>query len=254
MAEHFFVIGAQRSGTTYLYHALDRHPEIQMARPVRPEPKFFLDEAQHSGGVVEYVRRYFDPDGPAVRGEKSTSYIESAAAAERIAAAFPGAGIIAVLRDPVDRAVSNYRLTRASGLESRSLDEALGTADRELTSRDGWYEVGGVRISTSPFAYRGRGLYADHLAAWARRFERLRVLLFEDLVASPQPLRSVYRFLGVDDGFEPGALEDGIYPGPADHEPLSAAVAAELRALYAGPNARLAATYGLDLSPWSSGA
>jgi len=40
--EHFFVVGAQRSGTTYLYNVLDEHPQIFMAKPVRPEPKFFF--------------------------------------------------------------------------------------------------------------------------------------------------------------------------------------------------------------------
>ena len=61
MTEHFFIIGAQRSGTTYLYHLLDEHPEICMARPLRPEPKFFLKNELYARGLEYYETCYF-PD------------------------------------------------------------------------------------------------------------------------------------------------------------------------------------------------
>jgi hypothetical protein len=55
----FFIVGAQRSGTTYLWHALNHHPEICMASPVRPEPKFFMQEELWKKGKDYYERAYF---------------------------------------------------------------------------------------------------------------------------------------------------------------------------------------------------
>lgn len=251
MHEHFFVVGAQRSGTTYLARLLDDHPEIQMAMPERPEPKFFLDDSQFGRGLNEYERRYFDPAGPGLHGEKSTSYIESEVAADRIAVAFPDAAIIAVLRDPVARAVSNYRLTRESGLETRPIDLALGTDDRAPPRSGNWFVVDGRLISASPFAYRARGRYAEQLAAYAGRFRRLRVLLYETLVGDAATVAGLYSFLGVDPGHEPAGLGEVVRPSRGDQEPLSTAVADELRRWFAPHNARLEAEYGVDVSRWS---
>src|SRR5712691_8572726 len=107
--DHFVIVGAQRCGTTYLYRLLDEHPEIEMAKPLRPEPKFFLDDDRFPLGLSYYESQFFSEAGPRVRGEKSTSYIESDVAAQRIKATLPGAPMVAVLRDPVERAISNYR-------------------------------------------------------------------------------------------------------------------------------------------------
>jgi hypothetical protein len=75
MHDHFVIIGAQRCGTTFLSHLLDEHPDVEMAKPFRPEPKFFLDEEQFARGLDYYDRRFFTEDRTRVRGEKSTSYI-----------------------------------------------------------------------------------------------------------------------------------------------------------------------------------
>jgi hypothetical protein len=84
MTEHFFIIGAQRTGTTYLYHLLAEHPEIEMAQPLKPEPKYFLIDSLFAQGLETYQTRYFSgKSGVWLRGEKSTSYIESEKAAER---------------------------------------------------------------------------------------------------------------------------------------------------------------------------
>src|SRR5262245_35557105 len=55
----FLIAGAPRSGTTWLYHLLDRHPQIYMARPVRPEPKFFLVDELYDRGWQFYVDTWF---------------------------------------------------------------------------------------------------------------------------------------------------------------------------------------------------
>ena len=85
MSNRFFcIIGAQRSGSTYLYQVLDEHPEITMARPLRPEPKFFLDVAAWKKGREHYLARHFSDASPsAILGEKSTSYYERPVVAPR---------------------------------------------------------------------------------------------------------------------------------------------------------------------------
>jgi len=55
----FLIAGAPRSGTTWLYHLLDRHPEVYMAKPVRPEPKFFLVDELYERGLQHYIDTWF---------------------------------------------------------------------------------------------------------------------------------------------------------------------------------------------------
>ena len=125
--KNLFIVGAQRSGTTYLYQILTNHPQVAMAQPVRPEPKFFLDERLVAQGKDYYENTYFNErvEATSYLGEKSTSYIESIEAAQRIHSLYPDARILMILRDPVVRAYSNYRFSVAHQLEKLTFMEAL---------------------------------------------------------------------------------------------------------------------------------
>ena len=143
--DHLFIIGAQRSGTTSLFLQLDAHPSVTMAKPVKPEPKFFLDnDALEPGWQDRYQQFFPHPEGKAVLGEKSTTYIERSDAGERIAIAFPEAKIVALVRDPIERAVSNYRFSVANGYERRPIDAALDPQNLVPESP--------ADVSTSPYA------------------------------------------------------------------------------------------------------
>lgn len=173
---HFFIIGAQRSGTTSLYHMLDAHPDVAMARPIRPEPKFFLDRGSDSGeALARYEKTYFGAADAHWYGEKSTTYIERPDAAARIATAYPDARIIVSLREPAARAMSNYRFSVDNGFESRDLSTALNSnAPPDLD----------VGMSTSPFDYAGRSRYENHLPSWLDRFgSNMCILIFEELLS-----------------------------------------------------------------------
>jgi hypothetical protein len=252
---HFFVVGAQRSGTTYLYRVLDEHPAVAMARPVWPEPKFFFDDDQYRRGLGWYRQTYFAhaADGQ-LRGEKSVGYLESDTAAERILAAIPDAPIVVILRNPVDRAVSNYRFSLENGLETLSIEEALFADEQKRAIPDGeWFIVDERRIGANPFAYRRRGHYVEDLRRYANRFGRdqMHVMVFEDTIASGSAVAELYEFLGIDPGIIPptlGSVVNAAHGSPSD---LAPPLRRELEAHFAPWNAALADEFDLDLTAWT---
>jgi Sulfotransferase family len=247
IADHFVIVGAQRCGTTYLTQLLDEHPEIEMAKPLRPEPKFFLDYEQFARGAEFYEARYFSDTDARLRGEKSTSYIEHDVAVRRIVALFPNVTIVAVVRDPVARAVSNHRFSTAEGVETLPLIDALraDAADRPWDRE---------RFSVSPYEYLARGCYADALARVGRHVsrEQLHVLLFEELVSDPSVLAALYERLGVDRGFRPQSFGTPVNVS-SDQAVVDTDAEAWLRNYYAEPNRRLEEFLGRAL-PWAQAA
>ncbi|MFQ5508349.1 MAG: sulfotransferase [Leptospirillia bacterium] len=251
MAEHFFIVGAQRCGTTFLYRLLAGHPEIEMAEPVRPEPKFFLDDERYEKGLDDYEQRFFSgKPGAWLKGEKSTSYLESDIAAKRISEAFPDARIIVLLRDPVARAVSNWRFSVQHGVETLSMAEAFMQEEKRREDYDR------SRFSVSPYAYLARGCYVDYIATFERYFPRrqIGVFLFEELTSDPAAAAAVFTFLGVD-----STAVSGVSDGPvnASDEPEDASgspnpdLVRYLADYFAAPNARLAAWLGRPLDAWT---
>ena len=195
--EAFWIIGAQRSGSTWLYTMLDAHPAITMARPMRPEPKYFLDPGSAGTEVTAYWERLFPnvPEGQ-VLGEKGTSYIEHPEAAKRIRSVFPQAKSLAILRDPVSRAISNYHFSVQHGLEDRTLREVFIERKQEPTLREA--------ISVSPFNYLGRGDYLGYLKEWKHVFgDDLRICIFEEMTQEISHLQGIYEWLGADPSFVP---------------------------------------------------
>lgn len=246
MPDHFVIVGAQRCGTTYLYRLLDEHPDIEMAKPLRPEPKFFLVDEQYAKGLDFYDREYFSDPGARVRGEKSTSYLESEVAAARLAEMLPSAPLVVVLRDPVRRAISNYRFTAQHGHDDLPIAEALRAS---ATGERTWDRS---RFSVSPYAYVPRGRYVEYLERFTRHVprERLCVVIFEELVCDPAVIAGLYERLGADPSYVPGGFGEVVNATDDDGaEPVDPGLEAWLRDEFREPNRRLAAFLGRDL-PW----
>jgi hypothetical protein len=175
-----------------------------MARPARPEPKVFLSDASVDRGRDWYRRTFFGhATHERLLGEKSTSYIEVPEAADR---AYRVLGddtvVLALLRDPVARAVSNWRFSTDNGLEERPLETALRENLAEAAEWDR------ASTSVSPFAYLERGRYEQHLEPWFAAFPmNLQVVFLQDLLDRDEALGTLYQHLGVDPDFRPATRE-----------------------------------------------
>lgn len=245
---HLLVIGAQRCGTTYLSSLLEAHPEVAMARPARPEPKVFLSSEQSARGLTWYRDTYFAHAATEVLlGEKSTSYLEFPEAATRAAAMLGPAQIVALLRDPVDRAVSNWRFSSAHGLEERPLAQAL----RE--NLDGPRSWDPERTSVSPYAYLERGRYANDLQPWQAAFpDSTHVLFLAELAGSPAAVADFYASLGLDPDVRPRGIDHPINVSDGRPPDLDPALVGQLREYFRDSDARLRELVGREL-PWPSG-
>jgi hypothetical protein len=243
------IIGAARSGTTSLYSALQSHPDVYLPRNKRPEPHFFLKESEFTKGLGYYEQRYFSEwHGQRAVGEASTSYLYGPDVPRRIDKALPGAKVICVLRDPVERAFSGYWHTVRSGLEALSFDEALAMEESRKQQL-----AGTAMGEIAPFAYVERGLYHQQLTRWFDVFDRNRVcvVLFEELVSHPSSvLTAIADFLGVDrNAFAAPSLgkENTSVPGDAS---MSAETRRALVERFRGDIRALETLLGRDLSDW----
>jgi len=245
----FLIGGAARSGTTFLYHLLDRHPNIFMAKPVRPEPKFFSVDDVYSRGIGYYAETWFaEVSDASVAGEKSTSYLECPEAANRIARHLPKAKLIFILRDPVSRAFSNYLWSCMNQLETQSFEVALALEEQRER------ELPRYLRHARPHAYFSRGLYADLLRPYFARFPREQILClrYEDVAGDAEGLtRRLHGFLGVvirkDDARNLGVINPSVRNGR-----LSASIDRFLRQAYAEPNKELADLLGSDFQLWEN--
>jgi len=244
----FIIAGAPRSGTTWLYQLLDRHPGIYMAKPVRPEPKFFLVDDLYSRGIRYYVDTWFAGAGtyPAA-GEKTTNYLESATAATRIHAHLPHVQLVFILREPAHRAYSNWAWSRMNGMETEDFETALAreeARERHVEPR--------LRYAR-PHAYFSRGLYSEMLRPYFDLFPREQVLCvkFDDIIRKPGDLASrLHEFLGVPARPENAEGLNVVNPSESNGETMPAHVREQLRQRYAGPNRELARLLGSEFESW----
>jgi hypothetical protein len=194
----FFIIGAPKAGTSSLHFYLDQHPQIQMSEP--KEPRYFAGPENglpyppdHIAEIGAY-EALFDP-AVAVRGESSTDYAihpRRSGAPERIKQAVPEARLVYLVRDPVARTVSHYKMTTALLGERRSLREALGD------------------FSDLHSPYISASLYATQLELYLRHFPAEQILLIDqaDLLADRRStLSQVFSFLSVADAIDEAALD-----------------------------------------------
>jgi hypothetical protein len=208
----FYVIGAPKCGTSSLHAALDRHPQLFMSAV--KEPKYFLgddqpprpsdgpDDAVHLARYVwrreDYEALFDDAPASSRCGESTPFYLGDPAALERLHKATPGARLIAVVRDPIDRAWSNWATNWPHREPIYDIVKACREESRRLAA--GWEPYWG---------YVTHGLYGRGLRTVFELFpkEQVLVLRFEDLVTdADETLRRIHRFLGVDEYSDGGGI------------------------------------------------
>jgi len=244
----FIIAGAPRSGTTWLYELLDRHPDVFMAKPPRPEPKFFLVDELYARGIAYYFDTWFRDAAPyPAAGEKSTNYLESSAAAERIHHHLPDVKLVFILREPAHRAYSNWLWSVMSGMEADDFETALAKEDeRERT-------VAPHLRFARPHAYFSRGLYAKLLQPYLRLFPRDQVLClkFDDVVRRPGELaKRLHHFIGVAPRADDATGLDVVNPSEKRGEVMPQDVIDRLRHRYADSIRELAALVGSEFAEW----
>jgi hypothetical protein len=224
---NFFIVGAPKAGTTSLYHYLSQHPDVYMS-PIK-EPNYFATEVRTEnigpewqaraqkendslqqylrgsmrekrfGGIVsnwsDYLKLFQNVNGEKAIGEASVCYLWSGSAARNIASTISNAKIIIVLRNPVDRAFSQYKQAVANGLAGSSFREQVR---RSLNRKTDKLDL------LNPFLEYG--LYHDQVERFMQLFpaENLRIYLYEEYRRAPaETLADVFRFLEVDPQFVP---------------------------------------------------
>jgi hypothetical protein len=243
------IIGAQRAGTTSLYRYLTRQQTV--VGGLTKEVRYF--DVNYGRGERWY-RGHFPTERrleaiarriavrPAVC-EASPAYLYHPDVPARLAAAVPGARLVAILRDPVERAYSHYQHEQALGFEELTFEEALDAEEERLAGEDAsWF-------AHQHHSYRARGRYAEQLERWLEVFDRSRLLVLrsDDLFGDPETaVNRVLRHAGLPAG------ASGPFPRQNSlvYDGIPTSVRKRLTREFAPHNARLADAFGPEFA-WS---
>jgi hypothetical protein len=213
----FLIVGAQKCATTTLFEQLRVHPDIVM--PLEKEVPFFTESGLGREEWAAFADHHFGPPGKRLWGKATPQYLCDPSAAERIAALMPDTKIVVILRDPIERSWSHYRMDRRRGTEDRPFADVVRdllqpeTAERNRTlpvplHEDGFESESAFHVAWSEY---GRSLapYLEHFGP-----DQLLVLYLEDLASNPtETLDRLLVFLGLEAGFRPPALGKVVHAG-----------------------------------------
>lgn len=201
MMPNFLFIGPPKTGSTALVDFLGQHPQVFIS-PVK-EPGFFMLEGQTPWQessrnykvtrLEEYQQLFAGSESYPARGEASTRYLSSPRAVASIHWHLPEVKLITMLRDPAERAFSEYIMYRLNGLEQRATFSQVIEEERVFL-----HEMGDLLPGSS---YVRGGLYETFLARYRAVFapQQMLVLFYEDYLSDPQAiLKQTFSFLGVE--------------------------------------------------------
>lgn len=211
---NFLIIGAAKAGTTSLYDYLNQHPQIYMS-PIK-EPRFFALEGEKLdfGGPAQGINRtsvttweqycqlFQEVTTEKAIGEASTVYLSDLKAPQRIKHYLPEVKLIAILRDPAERAFSSYVHLVRDGYENLSFAEAIEAEPSRIKEK--WQPL---------WYYKERGFYYEQLQRYFAIFkpEQIKIYLYKELAAdSTAVIQELTRFLGVNDTFTPDLTRKNV--------------------------------------------
>ncbi len=256
MLPTFLIAGAGRSGTTSMVGALSQHPAV--SPPLLPWTKevHFFDNWYYRGlpwyqshfpirARREVAARAVGVQEPQAF-ESGVYYMFHPLAPERVKRDLPGVKLLVLLRDPVDRAFSQYAYSVTAGCEMESFERAIELEESRLAGEaekimaDPAYDS----LSHRHHSYRTRGQYIDQLERLEELFgrERIHVVVSNDFWADPVPIyRGVLEFLGLPEAGDPDFKHLNARPRPA---PMTDSVRAALEEHYRPYDERLAKWLG----------
>jgi hypothetical protein len=213
LAPNFLVIGAAKCGTSAMYAILDEHPDIFMS-PIK-EPHYFAFAGMDNPGLEapdgrpltinekavtnknKYLKLYSKAEGATARGECSVSTMFFADRSIPAIKEFnPDMKIIAILRNPVDRAYSSFNHARRWGIE-REVDFMKAMEVEDKSSTDAYPLL---------LRYKALSYYSKQLIPFYEEFGKsnIHVVIYDDYKDNPgKVIEAIFSFLGVDSGFKP---------------------------------------------------
>jgi len=197
----FIIIGAQKCGTSTMFHHLNKHPNIFMPR--KKELHFF--DENYSQGLAHYLKYFSNKRMSSTTfctGEASPFYFFHPLAASRIHQHFPEIKLILLLRNPIDRAYSQYQHMKRKGRISISFEQAIALEPEILKNRkDAFFaDENHSDLIYRRFSFLARSRYSEQLPAWFMHFGEKQILIIksEDYFKNPNDtFEQVFEFVGV---------------------------------------------------------
>ena len=203
---NFIIVGAMKASTTSVYSYLKQHPDIFMTRV--KEPMFFNNYKKSQDFLIigskfknkiktisDYYALFDEAKSEKLLGEASPSYIYDKNTPNLIKKYLPNTKIIIILRQPVDRAYSNFLHVLRSGREVfSSFEDSINYESKRI--EDNWSPL---------YHYINKGYYSEQIERYFNEFpiENIKILLFDDIIQNTKEcLEDIFRFLEVDDTFE----------------------------------------------------
>ncbi len=255
------IIGAMKAGTTSCFRYLSQHPSF--VAPVKKEIHYFsrLSGERSPAWYAAHFPRLAEVPSGSITGEATPGYIYYTECAERVKHLLPDVKLIALLRDPIARAISHYShdINKKRG-EYRPIDEAIlydamKVAPERCRDVMRQLDIGRLREPApsdwpSAAAYVRRGLYADQLEEWFRHFDRDQFLIFksEDFFANPQvAYERMLSFLELEPA-DPGPMK--AFNVGRSRKKLAPEIVDLLEEIFEEPNRRLCELLGPEFR-WS---
>ncbi len=206
---NFIGIGASRSGTTWLLTVLEEHPEVSF--PYAKELNYLSSPRSddqpseyEKRGIKGYLKLFESCDKNKIKGELSNHYLPDKKVATIIKKHFPNVKIFVSIRNPVERAFSDYLSSKKFHLQEKDSFEEAFYKEKNILYKKGR-------------GYKERGLYYQQLKPYFDLFpkENIHVVLFDDIENNPEKVvKDFYNFLGIKDSFIPPSLHKVINKSP----------------------------------------
>ena len=188
---HFFIVGAQRCGTTSLHHYLSKHPQICMGS--EKEIHYYSIEKKYIKGMDWYKSRFNNCSENIITGDASPLYLYLDYVPARIAKDYKNAKLIFILRNPADRAWSHYSWQVKRGLEYLSFSKAIKKENKRISKN---------LLNKRRYSYLDRGKYIVQIKRYLKYFpkEQMLFIFTKDLKTKPkQVLNNICKFLEVEE-------------------------------------------------------